>query len=334
MQAGLGLACAHPTTTTTTGAPRVPEGAAAAVPAYLKLDTDVALAHPRLVRIARDGEIRFEHDGRPVAESSGRGVSVLARLVDEDAYGSPVRPRVLCEADHHRVAVMFDRDDLATVTTERVVLRPVPGSGSQADAPGLTLPPGTALRVDGARDAEVVHVLYERPGIRAQGFARGTDVGIGYAPGDAASTPAVGAAKLDAPASFRAMPGGPVFAELDPRASIEPMITRTLGREQAGEVLVATTMGGVEIVGWVAAPKLAQGAWSSPRSTFAGAIEDRGEGPRVTLRAGTILRGGALRDAVGVVTADAAFRCTDACASDHPKVVATACTALVELWAD
>ncbi|MFO0633555.1 MAG: hypothetical protein U0168_11955 [Nannocystaceae bacterium] len=58
-----------------------------------------------------------------------------------------------------------------------------------------------------------------------------------------------------------------------------------------------------------------------------------GEGASVALTRGTILRGTALRRAVGVVTQDARFACVEGCDGDAPVVRVPACTGVLELTA-
>ncbi len=322
---------------------RTPEVAPAAVPAFLELDVDIAARHPRSVRIARAGAVRIEHDGHPIGEASGRSISnaawILARLLDEDAYGTPSRPRVLCESEHVRVAVVLERDDLATVAARRMTLGPTPGARPMpvANSPGITVRAGTVLRVEGSADAEVVRVVIDRPGVRASGFARGADVGIGFVPEDGAHLPHHGDTRLVAAATIRSMPGagGIAIAELDPRLSItSPVVTR-LGPTEAGSVPVRVAVADLEVVGWIDSAVITQGATVSPSPPRIG----RGSpvdaaGPRLAVGRGALLRGGPLRHAVGVVTADARFACVAECDGATPRIAVPTCTTVIELWVD
>lgn len=320
---------------------RTPEVAPAAVPGFLELDDDIAARYPRSVRIARAGAVRLEHDGHPLGEASGRSMSnaVLARLLDEDAYGTPSRPRVLCESEHVRVAVVLERDDLATVAARRMTLGPTPGArpAPVANTPGITVRAGTLLRVEGSADAEVVRVVIDRPGVRASGFARGADVGIGFVPEDEAQLPHHGDARLVVAATIRSMrgAGGVAIAELDPRLSITPPVVTRLGPIEAGSVPVRVGVADLEVVGWIDAAAITQGATVGPGAPWRGRGSSADiEGPSLAVGRGALLRGGPLRHAVGVVTADARFACVAECDGATPRIAVPACTTMLELWVD
>jgi hypothetical protein len=322
---------------------RTPEVVPAAVPAFLELDDDLAARHPRSVRIARAGAVRLEHDGHPLGDASGRSISnaawVLARLLDEDAYGTPSRPRVLCESEHVRVAVVLERDDLATVAARRMTLGPTPGHRPTpaANSPGITVRAGTVLRVEGSADAEVVRVVIDRPGVRASGFARGADVGIDFVPEDGAQLPHHGDARLVGAATIRSMPGagGVVIAELDPRLSITPPVVTRLGAIEAGSVPVQVAVADLEIVGWIDAAAITPGATVGPGASWSGRGPSADvEGPSLAVTRGALLRGGPLRHAVGIVTADARFACVAECDGATPRIAVPACTTALELWVD
>ena len=116
-----------------------------------------------------------------------------------------------------------------------------------------------------------------------------------------------------------ATPNGVDLASLDPRGM--------------GQLLVRYEEPTVHVVGWVEKAQLVEGAFSRGGSTT---MTGRGAGPEgatVDVPKGTLLLASALRRPIGVVTGDASLACVEDCDGAEPKVLVSACTDLIEVWA-
>ncbi|HWB73338.1 MAG TPA: hypothetical protein VG755_00255, partial [Nannocystaceae bacterium] len=299
----------------------------------LRLDVDLATTYPLRARIVRSGAVYAQHDGGPTAEGEGRTMSMVVTVVDPDAQGQPMRPRVLCEHVHHRIAVHVDVDDLAIVARTGAVIT---ASAQQRDSwpdtmPGVRLAAGTRVRIEGGLDRDFVRAVFELPTIRAAGFVDREHIGYTWVPEQWRVPPGVPDAKVKGRVSLLAMPSGQELARLDPTMAAPGMFVRRLGPEQGGSVLVRLDGAELSAVGWLPAVELE--AASGPATSSLRMI-GRGGGepsePTVELPQGTQLRGGALRDPIGVVTATARFHCRDRCDAADPVVEVDACaTAIV-----
>lgn len=329
-------ACRPTGPSTTPDAAAVPDAARSTPPPpFLALDADLDALHPLRVRMIGAGALRLERAGAPVNDASNRTLAVDARLLAADDFGTPSLPRILCEEQGHRVAVYVERDDLAILTARTVQVTTTPprehvGGTLPPGMPGVLLRAGTTVRVEGGLDGDITRVRYERTGIRVAGYVRRDDVGIGYTPDDAAAVPTMDDARLLAPTSFLSAPGGQTIAEIDPRVGLDTAAVKTIGVERNGHVTVQYDNGELTLVGWVPAKSIERGPQSG---TFTARVE-RGRSSGPNLRRGTVLRGGPLRHAVGVVTDAVALSCVGDCESEHPRVLVFACTDVVELVAD
>ena len=295
----------------------------------LRLDVDLATTYPLRARIVRGGPIYAQHDGGPTAEGEGRTMSMVVTVIDPDAHGQPMRPRVLCEHEHHRIAVHLDVDDLAIVARTGAVITANP---QQRDdwpdtMPGVRLAAGTRVRIEGGLDRDFVRAVLEQPTMRAAGFVDREHIGYTWVPEDRRVPPGVPDAKVKGRVSLLAMPAGQELARLDPTMAAAGMFVRRLGPEQGGSVLVRFDGDDASAVGWLPAVELER-ANGAPTGSLRMIGRGGGEpsAPTVELAKGTQLRGGALRDPIGVVTESARFHCTDRCDSDAPIVEVDACT--------
>lgn len=326
--------------TATDGGPIVPDGAAPMREGseFLRLDVDLDARYPLHAKIVRAGNLYLEHAGGPVVEPSNRSAMVEVRVIDPDRTSDPIRPRVLCESATERVAVHVDVDDLALVATAGAVAvsgGTPPESLPQAMA-GIVLAPGAVLRPSSALDGELVHVELERPGLHGGGWVRRDRVDFAFAPG--ALPPAQHGAmarSVSGRATLAAMPGGVPLAELSPAGGAVQVFA--LGSPVGEQALVRLELADAHVIGWIASaslgPETLPLATTGVRAPVISAADLAGDGPSVALTRGTILRGTALRRAVGVVTADARYACVDGCDGDAPVVRVPACTGVLELTA-
>jgi hypothetical protein len=301
---------------------------------FLRVSTDVEAAHPLRATIVRAGGLRVEHDGDPVNEPSNRNVRVSAIVVDEDVASSPRRPRLLCIESTHRIAVHMEVDDLATVArTDATLVATPPVRDELGDEPGIRLAPGAALVPAGHGDPDILWMRHEGKFVRATGLVAATKVGIafrpGELPGDADGPPN---ASIAQPTKLFATPGGVELASLDPRG-MGPLLVRRLGPAIGTRVLVRYEEPDVHVVGWVEKALLTDGAFSRLHSTTTIGKGRGPEGATVQVPKGTLLLGSALRRPVGVVVEDAAMACVEDCDGAQPKLLVSACTDAIEVWA-
>lgn len=332
-------ACRPSGPSTTPDAATVPDAARSTPPPFLAVDADLDALHPLRVRMIRAGSLRLEREGKPVNDPENRAVAVDARLLEPDDFGTPSVPRILCEENGYRIAAYVERDDLAIVTARTVQVMTTPprehaGAPLPPSTPGVLLRAGTAVRVEGGLDGDVARVRYERTGIRVAGFVRRDDVGIGYTPDASTTSPAMPDARLLVQTSFFGAPGGQPIAEIDPRLGLATAPAKTLGIERSDHVLLHYDNGELTLVGWVPTKSIERGPQAMPSIRMTSRGAGPSEGAAVKLARGTILRGGPLRGAVGVVTADAQFRCVGDCDGEHPRIEVAACTDVVEVFAD
>lgn len=302
--------------------------------AFLDVDADVEGLHPWRATIRRAGAIFVEHDGVAVNEPSNRNVRVSAVVLDEDVASSPRRPRLLCNESTHRIAVHMEVDDLATVAREDATLVATPPVRDEVGSePGVRLAPGAELVPAGHGDPEILWMRHEGRFVRATGLVAAAKVGIAFRPAelpsDADGPPN---AAITQPTTILATPGGVELASLDPRGTGQ-LLVRRLGRELGTKVLVRYEEPTVHVVGWVETTQLAVGAFSRMGSTTTTGRGAGPEGAKVDLPPGTLLLATTLRRPVGVVLDDVAMACVDACEAAEPKVLVSACTDAIEVWA-
>ncbi len=331
----LSIAC-HPAQDGATATPTAGtlEPGERALEDFLRVETDVETAHPLRATIVRAGGLRVERDGDAVNEPSNRNVRRSAIVLDEDVASSPRRPRLLCTESTHRIAVHMDVDDLATVAREDATLVAIPPVRDEVGSePGIRLAPGAELVRAGSGDPDIVRMRHEGKFVRAEGLVEATKLGIAFTPGalpsDADGPPN---AAITQPTKMFATPNGVDLASLDPRG-MGQLLVRRLGRELGTKVLVRYEEPTVHVVGWVEKAQLTEGAFSRVGSTT---MTGRGAGPEgatVDLPRGTLLLASALRRPIGVVISDTAMACVDACDGSEPKVLVSACTDAIEVWA-
>jgi hypothetical protein len=306
--------------------------------AFLDAEADPAHEHPLRARIIRGAAVYPERLGKPGGDPSGRSMSLEVVVLEPDAQGDPVRPRVLCESASHRIAVHVDADDLAIVAREGAVMTATPqnGTGWSGRQPGVRVRAGTPLRIDGGLEGAHVRAAIEQPWLRVVGFLPRGYVGRTFVPDAPEPAPAEPAdARVREPTALLAAPGGMEMGRVDPRMRPDGVLVRRIGPEQSGFVLVRHEDAMATAVGWIAASTLEPGTVASGGGRISGGrAQVDVAAPSVELVRGTLLRGGALRNPIGVVTQTARFHCVAGCDDAQPRVEVDACTTLLGVWAD
>jgi hypothetical protein len=304
---------------------------------FLRLDADLAGSYPLRARIIRGAAVYPEHDGKPEGDPSGRTMSLEVTVLDPDAHGDPLRPRVLCERASHRIAVHVDIDDVAVVAREGAVMAGSPHTPSQwtEQMAGVRLLAGTALRIEGGLDRDHVRAVLDVPSLHAAGWIDRAHVGHTWVPAALPEPVGLPDLRVREPTALLATAGGAELARLDPRMAPAGMFVRRLGPAQGDFVLVRHDGERTRSIGWIAAAAVEPFA-GMPTAGVTTVWRGRSEPiePTVELVRGTLLRGGALRDRIGVVTETARFHCLDGCGGAQPRVEVDACTTAIGVWAE
>lgn len=333
-------ACAHaPAPATAPVGPSVPDGAAAmheGAP-FLRLDAELDALYPQHAKLIRGGALYLEHDGTAVGDGGGRSMLLEVRVLDDDAHGEPLRPRVLCETVGERVAVFVDDDDLGLVARDGAVMV---AQGSVPDtllptATGVALDPGALLQTRSRPGGDLLHVVLERGGVSASGWVRRDRVGHVFRPAAHVVEPRGRTATIQPGSTIAAFPGGGQLGETD--AHGPPVVAWSLTFVADDHRFVRFDLGDAQLNGWVVHTAVVEGNAPArpptPRPQLGTTRVSDARAPQIQLPRGTLLQGTALLRSVGVVLEEHGYHCVRACESAQPVVAVPACGAMLELTA-